>query len=81
MTPRAHVVSAARGDQPMDLAVRDVDGTGRVAMPGVVDSHVHIESMMVLPDQFARAAAQGILAGTRSPILSLRGSLRPLCRR
>ena len=98
MTPREHIVSAARGDQPMDLVVRNVDlvnvftaelytadlgikgdryaavaryedgapafdlqgfreidGTGRVAMPGFVDSHVHIESMMVPPDQFAKA--------------------------
>ena len=93
MTARQHVVSAARGDQPMDLVVRNVDlvnvftaelykadlgikgdryaavaryedgapafdlqgfkeidGTGKVAMPGFVDSHVHIESMMVPPD-------------------------------
>lgn len=111
MTPRAHVVSAARGDQPMDLVVRnvdlvnvftaeiyradlgikgdryaavaryedgtpafdlqgfrEVDGTGRVAMPGFVDSHVHIESMMVPPDQFAKAVLRnGTTAATIDP--------------
>ena len=97
-TPREPLVSAARGDVPMDLVVRnvdlvnvftaeiykadlgikgdryaavaryedgkpdfelqglrEVDGSGKVAMPGFVDSHVHIESMMVPPDQFAKA--------------------------
>jgi adenine deaminase len=111
MTPREHVVSAARGDQPMDLVVRnvdlvnvftaevytadlgikgdryaavaryedgtpafdlqgfrEVDGTGRVAMPGFVDSHVHIESMMVPPDQFAKAVLRnGTTAATIDP--------------
>ncbi|MFN8525477.1 MAG: adenine deaminase C-terminal domain-containing protein [Chloroflexota bacterium] len=34
---------------------REVDAAGRYAMAGFVDSHVHIESMMVPPDMFARA--------------------------
>jgi adenine deaminase len=110
-TPREHVVSAARGDQPMDLVVRnvelvnvftaeiyradlgikgdryaavaryedgrpafelqgfqEVDGSGKVAMPGFVDSHVHIESMMVPPDQFAKAVLRnGTTAATIDP--------------
>lgn len=100
-TPREGIVAAARGDQPLDLVVRnvelvnvhtaeiytadlgmkgnrfaavarheggtsefdlqgfkEVDGSGLVAMPGFVDSHVHIESMMVPPDQFARAVVR-----------------------
>lgn len=110
-TPREMIVSAARGDQPMDLVVRgvdlvnvftaeiytadlgikgdryaavaryedgtpafdlqgfrEIDGTGTVAMPGFVDSHVHIESMMVPPDQFARAVLRnGTTAATIDP--------------
>lgn len=34
---------------------REVDASQRYAMAGFVDSHVHVESMMVPPDQFARA--------------------------
>jgi adenine deaminase len=34
---------------------REVPAAGRYAMAGFVDSHVHIESMMVPPDMFARA--------------------------
>src|ERR1700682_4434794 len=37
---------------------REVLADGRFAMPGFVDSHVHIESMMVPPDQFARAVVR-----------------------
>lgn len=110
-TPREQIVSAARGDQPMDLVVRNVelvnvftaeiyradlgikgdryaavaayqdgrpqfdlqgfreiDGSGKVAMPGFVDSHVHIESMMVPPDQFAKAVLRnGTTAATIDP--------------
>ena len=111
-TPREHVVSAARGDQPMDLVVRNVDlvnvftaeiykadlgikgdryaavarydddgtpafdlqgfreidGTGKVAMPGFVDAHVHVESMMVPPEQFAKAVLRnGTTAATIDP--------------
>jgi adenine deaminase len=110
-TPREIIVSAARGDQPMDLVVRNVDlvnvftaevykadlgikgdrysavaryedgspafdlqgfreidGTGKVALPGFVDSHVHIESMMVPPDQFAKAVLRnGTTAATIDP--------------
>ena len=95
---REHLVAAARGDEPMDLVVREaelvnvhtaeiyradigvkgrrfvtvsryengrpafeiegvheVDASGMYAMPGLFDSHVHIESTMVTPDMFARA--------------------------
>ncbi|MCC7369337.1 MAG: adenine deaminase [Chloroflexi bacterium] len=110
-TPRELIVSAARGDQPLDLVVRNVDlvnvftaevyradlgikgdryaavaryedgrpqfelqgfceidGTDKVAMPGFVDSHVHVESMMVPPDQFAKAVLRnGTTAATIDP--------------
>ena len=47
---------------------REIDGTGKVAMPGFVDSHVHIESMMVPPDQFAKAVLRnGTTAATIDP--------------
>ena len=57
------------GTPAFDLAgFREVDGTGKVAMPGFVDSHVHIESMMVPPDQFAKAVLRnGTTAATIDP--------------
>ncbi|HEX2985352.1 MAG TPA: adenine deaminase [Caproiciproducens sp.] len=33
---------------------REVDMTGRIVVPGFIDSHVHIESSMVAPDIFAK---------------------------
>src|SRR5699024_1415074 len=36
----------------------EVDGTGKYAVPGFIDCHVHIESTMVTPDMFARALLQ-----------------------
>jgi adenine deaminase len=44
------------GKPAFDLqGLREVQAAGRFAMAGFVDSHVHIESMMVPPDMFARA--------------------------
>jgi adenine deaminase len=34
--------------------VKEIDAKGMYAMPGFIDSHVHIESTMVTPDMFAR---------------------------
>jgi adenine deaminase len=34
---------------------REVDGRGRVAVPGFIDTHVHIESSLVTPFEFERA--------------------------
>ncbi|MGH2382106.1 MAG: amidohydrolase family protein, partial [Candidatus Limnocylindria bacterium] len=34
---------------------RTIDGQGRVAVPGLVDSHMHIESSLVTPAAFAAA--------------------------
>ena len=34
---------------------KEIDCTGKYVCPGLIDAHVHIESAMVTPDQFARA--------------------------
>src|SRR5699024_7480594 len=44
----------------------EVDGTGKYAVPGFIDCHVHIESTMVTPDMFARALLQ---RGTTTAII------------
>lgn len=36
-------------------AVRDIDLEGRYVAPGLIDAHVHIESSLVTPPEFARA--------------------------
>jgi adenine deaminase len=36
-------------------AGRTIDGTGKYAVPGLIDSHVHIESSALTLTQFARA--------------------------
>ncbi|HAU29522.1 MAG TPA: adenine deaminase [Rhodospirillaceae bacterium] len=36
-------------------ALREIDATGLTAVPGFIDSHVHIESTMVAPSEFERA--------------------------
>ncbi|MEM7693015.1 MAG: adenine deaminase C-terminal domain-containing protein [Pseudomonadota bacterium] len=43
----------ARGD-----AARVIDATGGVVAPGLIDSHMHIESAMVTPHTYAAAIAQ-----------------------
>ena len=55
------------GQPAFDLqGFREVDGTGKVAMPGFVDAHVHVESSMLVPSEFARAAVVQVLALTLS---------------
>jgi adenine deaminase len=45
-----------------------VDGAGRYAVPGLVDSHLHIESSMVLPPAFAAAVVpRGVLTVIADP--------------
>lgn len=34
---------------------REIDATGKYICPGLIDSHVHIESSMVTPSEFAKA--------------------------
>ncbi|MBD3851669.1 MAG: adenine deaminase, partial [Acidobacteria bacterium] len=40
---------------PVREAVEAVDLAGRFLVPGLIDSHVHLESSMVTPFEFARA--------------------------
>ena len=35
--------------------IREIDGRGRVAVPGFIDTHVHVESSLVTPFEFERA--------------------------
>jgi adenine deaminase len=93
MRDLSHLLAAARGDEPVDLLLRNarlvnvlsgeihaadiavtdglvvgwedggterparrvLDLAGRFAAPGFIDAHVHIESSMVPPAEFARA--------------------------
>jgi adenine deaminase len=34
---------------------REIDGRGRIAVPGLIDTHVHVESSLVTPFEFERA--------------------------
>jgi adenine deaminase len=43
----------------------ELDGTGRFAVPGFIDTHLHIESSLVTPLEFDRSAIH-----TRSPMFS-----------
>lgn len=45
------------GSQPTRQANRVIDGQNRIATPGLVDAHLHIESTLVTPTHFA----QGVL--------------------
>jgi adenine deaminase len=53
------LLAVARGDDKADLMLTDgrvVDVfTGRYLLPGLIDAHVHLESSMVTPFEFARA--------------------------
>ena len=33
---------------------REIDGRGRIAVPGFIDTHVHVESSLVTPFEFER---------------------------
>jgi adenine deaminase len=45
-------VGAPRGCPP---AARTIDARGKVAIPGLIDSHLHVESSMMTPSKFATA--------------------------
>ena len=34
---------------------REIDGRGRIAVPGFIDTHVHVESSLVTPAEFERS--------------------------
>jgi adenine deaminase len=49
-------------------AARSIEGRGRVAIPGLIDSHLHIESSMVTPSKFAAATLpHGLTAAFADP--------------
>ena len=43
-------------DVPGKPAAEVIDGEGRYLIPGYVDTHMHIESTMLIPENFARVA-------------------------
>ena len=49
------VVLVGRVDHTVGEATRIMDATGYHLLPGLVEGHVHIESSMITPTQFARA--------------------------
>ena len=55
---------AVAGDRVAGLgdryaAERAIDLEGRFVAPGLIDAHVHVESSMVPPSEFARAVVPG----------------------
>lgn len=65
----AAVVRHEDGGAEIELeGVREVEAGGLYAMPGLFDSHAHIESTMVTPDMFAREVLRhGTTAATIDP--------------
>ena len=63
--------SVAVADGVIEKIVRldqAVDPEGSYLMPGFVDAHIHVESSMLLPDQFARVAVtHGTVATVSDP--------------
>jgi len=43
------------GDNGSREAEQTIDGSGKIAVPGLIDTHLHIESSMVVPSRFAEA--------------------------
>lgn len=43
------------GVEPPVLSKKIFDGGGRYLIPGLIDSHLHVESTMMIPENFARA--------------------------
>jgi len=65
----AGIVAAVLGSDDAPLQAEEVvDGRGRYLVPGLVDSHLHIESTMVLPPAFAAAVVpRGVLTVIADP--------------
>src|SRR5271157_6013425 len=58
-------VGTPRGCPP---SARTIDARGMVAIPGLIDSHLHIESSMVTPSKFAAATLpHGLTAAFADP--------------
>ncbi|MDQ7843454.1 MAG: adenine deaminase C-terminal domain-containing protein [Armatimonadota bacterium] len=62
------LIAAVLGPDAKVPAREVVDGGGAYAVPGFVDSHLHIESSMVLPQAFAEAVVpRGVLTVIADP--------------
>ena len=62
------VAAVLPGDGPVPDAEQVVNAEGRYAVPGLIDSHLHVESSMVLPPAFAAALVpRGILTIVADP--------------
>lgn len=56
------------GTQPQRQASRVLDGNGQLMVPGLIDSHLHIESSLVTPAPFAEAVLRrGITTVAEDP--------------
>ncbi len=52
-----YVVRVRRPEQIPELPAEEVwDGEGNYLIPGFIDSHMHVESTMMIPENFSRAA-------------------------
>src|SRR5829696_3563311 len=48
--------------------VREIDGAGRIAVPGFIDTHLHVESSLVTPFEFERCVlAHGVTTAICDP--------------
>ena len=48
--------------------IEEIDGTGKYLIPGLIDAHVHIESTLVTPREYANVAlARGITGAIADP--------------
>ena len=62
----AAVCQGARPSIPRE-AIR-IDGRGKYLLPGFIDSHIHVESSMLPPAEFARmAVVHGTVAAVTDP--------------
>lgn len=52
-----YVVRVRRPEQKSELPAEEIrDGEGNYLIPGFIDSHMHVESTMMIPENFSRAA-------------------------
>lgn len=62
------IAAVVPADEPTPQAVDIFDAGGRFAIPGLIDSHLHIESSMVLPAAFAAMVVpRGVLTVIADP--------------
>jgi adenine deaminase len=65
--PAQIVVTGGRIDSIREISASELNGDG-IILPGFVDSHIHIESSMLIPSEFARLAViHGTVATVSDP--------------